>query len=180
MLYISIFMFIDPGVATTPQSPQSGSQTSAGVGAIVFIYVSGIGWALGWNSIQYLINAEIFPLRLRSIGTSVVMVLHFANQYGNTKAVPSMFLALGYGGTMLLFAVVTLIGLVWVIFSIPELAGKSLEAVDEVFELPWWSIGLRGGKIGNRGPVERALEHGDEEEKEKAVEVVEHYHQRLQ
>lgn len=74
---------------------------------------------------------------------------------------------------MLLFAVVTIIGLVWVMLSIPELAGKSLEAVDEVFALPWWSIGLRGGKVGNHGPVERALEYGDEVEKEKAVQVIE-------
>lgn len=145
ILYIGLFIYLDPGAST--EQPQSSSQTRAGTAAIVMIYISGWGWAMGWNSVQYLINAEIFPLRLRSVGTSIVMTLHFVNQYGNTKAVPLMFLALTHGGTMIFFAVVTLIGFFWVIFFVPELAGKSLESIDEVFDLPWYQIGLRGGKI---------------------------------
>ena len=68
-------------------------------GAIVFIYRSGVDWAMGWNSIQYLINAEIFPLRVRSLGTSIVMCIHFVNQCGNSKVVPQMLLALKPVGT---------------------------------------------------------------------------------
>lgn len=48
---------------------------------------------------------------------------------------------------MIFFSVVTLVGLFWVIFFVPELAGKSLESIDEVFDLRWYEIGLKGGKI---------------------------------
>jgi hypothetical protein len=88
---------------------------------------------MGWNSIQYLINAEIFPLRVRSLGTSIVMCIHFVNQYGNSKAVPQMLLALKPVGTFFFFAAITLFGLLWAWFFLPETSGKSLEAMDAMF-----------------------------------------------
>lgn len=81
LLYIAIYLTID----TTPNSDQSPSAKRAGLAAIVFIYFVGIGWAMGWNSIQYLINAEIFPLRVRATGSSLLMCFHYANRYGLSK-----------------------------------------------------------------------------------------------
>ena len=79
MLYMAVFLLKNPnlgeeGVVAT------ASQKSAATGAIVMIYLSGFGWALGWNSIQYLINSEIYPLRLRALGGSFAMTFHFANR----------------------------------------------------------------------------------------------------
>jgi hypothetical protein len=83
-----------------------------------------------------------------------------------------MFLSMTTGGTMLFFAVVTLIGLAWCWFFIPELAGKSLESVDKVFELPWYLIGRKGKELteGMGGMVE---DFGHEKAK---VEQLEHIH----
>jgi MFS family permease len=55
MLYMALFLVIDQTVGdkTIVQSP---SQKRAATGAIVMIYLSGFGWAMGWNSIQYLLN----------------------------------------------------------------------------------------------------------------------------
>jgi hypothetical protein len=146
MLYMAIFLFIDRSVGEEG-APQSASMKAAAKGAIFFIYVSGFGWALGWNSIQYLINSEIYPLRLRALGGSFAMTFHFVNQYGNSKAVPLMFIAMTHGGTMLFFSIVTAIGLAWVWFFLPETSGKSLEAMDELFELPWYLIGRKGAEM---------------------------------
>ena len=81
---MAIFLLIDNNISdeTVAQTP---SQKRAATGAIVMIYFSGFGWALGWNSIQYLINSEIYPLRLRALGGSIAMTFHFVNQYGNSK-----------------------------------------------------------------------------------------------
>jgi sugar porter (SP) family MFS transporter len=155
MLYMAIFLLIDNKVSdkTVVQSP---SQKRAAMGAIVAIYFSGFGWALGWNSIQYLINSEIYPLRLRALGGSIAMTFHFVNQYGNSKAVPLMFLEMTTGGTMLFFSCVTAIGLVWVWFFLPETTGKSLEAMDALFALPWHLIGRKGAELtrGSGGMAE--------------------------
>lgn len=48
---------------------------------------------------------------------------------------------------MFFFAIITLIGGIWVWFFIPELAGKSLESIDAVFELPWYLIGRKGKEL---------------------------------
>ncbi|KAK3613644.1 hypothetical protein LTR56_027760 [Elasticomyces elasticus] len=52
-----------------------------------------------------------------------------------------MFLELTTGGAMFFFSGVTTIGLCWAWFFLPELSGKSPEAIDAVFELPWYKIG---------------------------------------
>ncbi|KAK4555511.1 hypothetical protein LTR86_007263 [Recurvomyces mirabilis] len=170
MLYMAIFLLMDTGIEEEG-AIVAGSVKRAAIGAIVMIYVSGFGWALGWNSIQYLINSEIYPLRLRAIGGSFAMTFHFVNQYGNSKAVPEMFLTLTTGGTMMFFSVVTLLGLAWSWFFLPELSGKSLEAIDAVFDLPWYIIGRKGKDLtaGVGGVVEAVGEKGGVE----SVETVE-------
>jgi hypothetical protein len=161
MLYMAIFLLIDTGIADG--EPQTTSQKNAAMGAIVMIYFSGFGWALGWNSIQYLINSEIYPLRLRALGGSIAMTFHFVNQYGNSKAVPLMFLSMTHGGTMLFFSCVTAIGLVWVWFFLPETSGKSLESLDEMFNLPWYLIGRKGAQLTKgMGGVSEVLDNAGE------------------
>lgn len=152
MMYIAIFLSIVPQIdADEPQQRFGKSQKKASTGAIVMIYFSGFGWAMGWNSIQYLLNSEIYPLRIRAISSSMVMCFHFANQYGNSRAVTNMLLTpddggLGPAGTFWFFTVVTAIGGLWAWFFIPETAGRSLEGMDELFRLRWWRIGRYGEK----------------------------------
>ncbi|KKY19677.1 putative mfs quinate transporter [Diplodia seriata] len=172
MLYMAIFLAIDKGVADEG-APQSPSQKHAAMGAIVMIYFSGFGWALGWNSVQYLINSEIYPLRLRAIGGSIAMTIHFVNQWGNSKAVPNMFIALGNSGTMFFFSAITLIGFVWVWFFLPETSGKSLESMDRMFELPWYLIGRKGKQISDADPSTLAEAYNSEKPgEEKRIENV--------
>jgi hypothetical protein len=166
MLYIAIYLTAVPAV--TAGQVQSTIAKHAGTGAIVFIYFSGVGWALGWNSIQYLIGAEIFPLRVRPLGTSMIMCFHFVNQYGNSKAVPLMLIdgspGLSPKGTFWLFVAVTILGLVFVWFFLPETAGKSLEGMDEMFSLPWHVIGRKGAELtAGKGSVAEAFAMGDSE-----------------
>ena len=162
MLYMAIFLLIDNNIADKTV-PQTSAQKHAAMGAIVMIYFSGFGWALGWNSIQYLINSEIYPLRLRALGGSFAMTFHFVNQYGNSKAVPLMFLSMTTGGTMMFFSCVTAIGLGWVWFFLPETSGRSLEALDEMFNLPWYLIGRKGAALtAGSGGLSEVLDQSGE------------------
>lgn len=156
MIYIAGFLTSVPLMGVDDSYTVPDSKKAASEGAIAMIYVSGFGWALGWNSMQYLLTAELFPLRIRALCTSMAMTLHFANQYGNARAVPNMLLPVAKGGidpkgTFWCFAAITIIGGVWVWFSIPETAGRSLESMDRLFALPWYKI----GRYGNRDADER-------------------------
>lgn len=72
---------------------------------------------------------------------------------------------------MFFFAAVTLLGLIWVWFFLPELAGKSLESIDAIFELPWYLIGRKGKELtkGQGGAVEQL----DAEKEKGNVDMVE-------
>lgn len=151
MIYVAGFLTAIPELGVVEGFVVPDHQKAASRGAIAMIYVSGFGWALGWNSMQYLLTAELFPLRIRALATSWAMMLHFANQYGNSRAVPNMLLPAGTGGispkgTFWCFAAVTIVGGIWVLFTVPETSGRTLENMDRLFELPWYRIGLYGNK----------------------------------
>ncbi|KAJ5384150.1 Major facilitator superfamily domain general substrate transporter [Penicillium concentricum] len=168
MIYIAGFLTSVPDMGVVEGYTVPEGKKGASEGAIAMIYVSGFGWALGWNSMQYLLTAELFPLRIRALCTSMAMTLHFANQYGNARAVPNMLLPVAKGGidpkgTFWCFAAITVIGGAWVWFSIPETAGRSLESMDRLFALPWYKI----GRYGNQDADER--DHIVDEKMEVAV-----------
>ena len=74
-----------------------------------------------------------------------------------------MFISMTTGGTMLFFSCVTAIGLAWVYFFLPETTGKSLEAMDEMFNLPWHLIGRKGAQLTRgSGGVSEVLDHAGE------------------
>ncbi|TVY82199.1 putative quinate permease [Lachnellula suecica] len=152
MAYIAGFLTAVPQLEAGENF--TASQKHASTGAIVMIYFSGFGWAMGWNSMQYLLNAEIYPLRVRAISSSMVMCFHFVNQYGNSRAVPNMLLersagGLGPAGTFWLFTIITIIGGIWAWFFIPETANRTLEGMDRLFTLRWWQIGRFGEADAN-------------------------------
>jgi hypothetical protein len=72
-------------------------------------------------------------------------------------------------GTFWFFAAVTLLGLGFVWFFLPETAGKSLEGMDEMFNLPWHIIGRKGAELTKgKGSVSEAMALG---ENEKGVDI---------
>ncbi|KAE8166964.1 general substrate transporter [Aspergillus tamarii] len=151
MIYVAGFLTSVPEMGTVDDFVLPADKLGPSRGAIAMIYISGFGWALGWNSMQYLLTAELFPLRIRALATSLAMTLHFVNQYGNSRAVPNMLLGTDHGGitpmgTFWFFSAVTVIGWFWVLFTVPETAGRSLETIDRLFELPWYKIGLYGAR----------------------------------
>lgn len=144
-LYFAIFMTIVPEAANT--SSLTGSKRNASKGALAALFLSGTGWTIGFNSIQYLLGSEIFPLKIRSFAQSAVMVLHFANQFGNSKAMPSLMLALHASGAFFFFSGILVVSLFWAWFFVPEVAGRSLESMEEIFNLPWYLIGRKGPEL---------------------------------
>lgn len=155
VIYIAGFLTAVPELGVVDGFVVPEHQAAASRGAVAMIFISGFGWALGWNSMQYLLTAELFPLRIRAVSTSLAMTLHFANQYGNSRAVPVLLLPTSLGGvtpggTFWFFSAVTLIGGVWVWFFVPETAGRSLESMNRLFELPWYRIGRHGNDDADR------------------------------
>ncbi|KAK8090680.1 hypothetical protein PG994_000185 [Apiospora phragmitis] len=146
MIYVASFLSAVPQLGVAADFVLPEALVPASYGAIAMIFLSGIGWALGWNSMQYLLTAELFPLRIRAVSTSLAMTVHFANSYGNSRTLPHMLLptehgGLGPAGTFWFFAAVTIT------------AGRNLESMNRLFELPWYKIGLYGNADADRVEV---------------------------
>lgn len=86
-----------------------------------------------------MVAAEIFPARIRSFSMSFCFFINWIVDYGITKATPKMMTHMGWG-TFLLYAVLTYIGAVFVYFCMPELKGRSIESMDDLFQRSIWSM----------------------------------------
>lgn len=59
--------------------------------------------------------------------------------YGITRATPDMITNMGWG-VFLLYAMLTYSGVVFIYFCLPELKGRSIESIDDLFQRPLWTM----------------------------------------
>ncbi|KAI6785920.1 uncharacterized protein J7T54_006259 [Emericellopsis cladophorae] len=103
------------------------------------------------------------------------MCLHFMNQFGNTKAVPSMLITMQSWGFFAFFTAVPVAGIVFVWFFVPEMAGRSLESTDALFALPWWKVGRYGAKLTpDTDPLSAERDGKMNEDEKNGVQTVEY------
>lgn len=139
-LYLAIYLKVAyVGQDTSDPSP---SQKRAATGGVVMIFVSGIGWAFGVNSVQYLINSEIFAVQVRALGSGITMCVHFAMQYASSRSTNPMIADMDTWGAFLFYTAICVLLLLFILFFLPETAGYSLEQIDALFDLPWYKIGM--------------------------------------
>lgn len=145
-LYLCIYIASIGDPDTQSQTSESGTEQRASIAAIVMIFISGIGWALGFNSIQYLIGTEIWQMELRALATSIIMAVHFANQYGSSRALQPMLEHMDRWGLFAFWTVIGVLAAVYIFFFVPETSGRSLESMDELFHQKWYKIGMMSNK----------------------------------
>ncbi|KAH7156031.1 general substrate transporter [Dactylonectria macrodidyma] len=121
-------------IESTP-SAMAASRT-----AIAAIYIHAVAWSIGWFSIPYLVTAEVFPIRIRSINVSILMAVHWAMYFGCSRAMPSLLAATDRYGAFIFFLSICSISLVYVYFALPETSGRSLESMDKLFDRPWYTV----------------------------------------
>jgi sugar porter (SP) family MFS transporter len=90
------------------------------------------GYELGWGATVWVMIGEIFPLRVRAAGTAVATTVLWAATGTVTAVFPTMSAKnhLGIGGSMWVFAGVSLLLVVLARFVIPETKGRSLEEIE--------------------------------------------------
>ncbi|CAG9981075.1 unnamed protein product [Clonostachys byssicola] len=131
-LYLGIFIkFRQEGA----HIPSSASQA-----AIAAIFIHGFGFAIGLLVLPYVFGAEIWPNQIRSFGSSFTQLTHWFFAFGISKGMPSILTNMDNWGAFIFFAGWCLVSLIYVFFTVPELAGVSVEQLDDLFTGPWWQI----------------------------------------
>lgn len=116
------------------------SASAASIASIVAIYLHAVAWSIGWFGIPYLVSAEVFPIRIRSLCVSILMAFHWAFYFANSRAMPSLLAATDRYGAFVFYGSICLFSLVYVFFAMPETAGRSLESMDSLFQRPWYTV----------------------------------------
>ncbi|RAH52265.1 sugar transporter [Aspergillus piperis CBS 112811] len=139
LAYLACYLGISRQMSTTTIL-HAASATHASRAAIAAIFVHGVGWVIGWFSMPFLIGSEIFPIRIRSLALSMGMAGHWLFAFGCTRATPDLLDVMEEWGAFAFFAGICLVSLVYVFFAMPDTTGRSLEALDGLFQRPWYTV----------------------------------------
>ncbi|XP_045773729.1 facilitated trehalose transporter Tret1-like [Maniola jurtina] len=97
--------------------------------ACLMIYV--LGFSIGFGPIPWLMLGEILPSRIRGTAASLATGLNFACTFIITTSFHKIVQLINMSGAMWLYSVVCIVGLLFVIFFVPETKGKSLEEIEK-------------------------------------------------
>ena len=105
-----------------------------GTVAIIAVVLYIAFFSLGLGAIPWLMMSEIFPLKTRSLAASAATMLNWTLSFAVTEAFPYLKEGITPEGTFWLFAGVCVIGVLFVLTSVIETKGKTLEEITEIFE----------------------------------------------
>jgi hypothetical protein len=82
---------------------------------------------------------EIWPNRIRSFGAALTQTFHWLFYYGMSFATPQILSSMNNWGAFIFFASWCFIALIYVFLMVPEVAGLSMEEMDDLFKGPWFN-----------------------------------------
>ncbi|KAM7279716.1 hypothetical protein ACFE04_006850 [Oxalis oulophora] len=98
---------------------------------MVFLFVA--SFSMGMGPIVWVYCSEIFPLRLRAQGVSMVVGVNRLTSGIVSMTFLSLYKAITIGGAFLLYGCVAVIAWIFFFSMLPETKGKKLEEVEELF-----------------------------------------------
>lgn len=88
-------------------------------------------YAMTLAPLTWVLIAEIFPNRLRSLGVSAAVSALWISSFALTYSFPFINRLLGSAGSFFIYGVICLAGAVFVFFFVPETKGRTLEEIEE-------------------------------------------------
>ncbi|KAM0324312.1 hypothetical protein ACHAQA_008089 [Verticillium albo-atrum] len=130
--------------------------------AIAALFVHAFGYAVGLFILPYVFGGELWPNRIRSFGGAVGQTFHWLFIYAVKFSIPDLLKATDNWGAFLFFAGWCFVGLIYVYLMVPEVAGLSVEEIDQVFEGSWlnaWRTTRKPNQSLRHESVEGQVEH---------------------
>lgn len=88
---------------------------------------------LGFLTLPFAMIAEIFPQKTRGFGAGLTICAGYLMSFINIKAYPTLVDTLGNETIFIFYALVSLLGIAFVYFLLPETKGKSLQEIENYF-----------------------------------------------
>ncbi|MFG3256722.1 sugar porter family MFS transporter [Streptomyces sp. NPDC048172] len=103
--------------------------TATGYLAVAGLSVFYVGFYFGIGSLIWVYTGEAFPARLRSVGAAALLLSDFTANLIATFAFPGVLRSLGGSFSFGVFAVLSLVALLFLHRTAPETKGRSLEEI---------------------------------------------------
>lgn len=88
--------------------------------------------------LPYVFGSELWPNRIRSLGTAAGSTFHWLFIYALKYSIPSLLDATNDWGAFIFFAAWCFLAWVYVFFMVPEVAGMVVEEIEDLFKGPWF------------------------------------------
>lgn len=96
---------------------------------IMYIFTS----TLGYLVIPFAMVGEIFPSKVKDILSGLTVCIGYFFSAITVKTYPDMLKLMGMHGVFLFFAAISLVGVVFILFFLPETKGKTLREIEDMF-----------------------------------------------
>ncbi|GCC19099.1 hypothetical protein chiPu_0018211 [Chiloscyllium punctatum] len=102
------------------------------ISVMVFIF----GYALGWGPITWLMMSEILPLKVRGFASGLCVVVSWVTAFILTEFFLQVKHTFGLAVPFLFFCAVSILGIIFTAFCIPETRKRTLEQIQDMFQNP--------------------------------------------
>ncbi|KAF7185331.1 Quinate permease [Pseudocercospora fuligena] len=131
LLMAACFVIVTVVNNTTP-APVNNETTSAGIATVAMIFITNSIYQFSWGPLPWPYAAEIFPSRIREIGTSVGVATQWLFNFLFSLVTPYMIAAWG-SYTFLFYACLDIIMAIMVFIFLKETKGRTLEEMETIF-----------------------------------------------
>ncbi|KAL6259861.1 hypothetical protein P5V15_009771 [Pogonomyrmex californicus] len=115
---------------------------------VMYIFTS----TLGFLVIPFAMVGEVYPSKVKDILSGSTVCLGYLFSAVTVKTYPDMLAQMGMHGVFLFFAIVSLVGVVFILFFLPETKGKTLREIEDMFSMKKKAFELQTteGIVGER------------------------------
>ena len=106
------------------------AQGVTGLPVLLLVLAAIACYSMSLAPVTWVVISEIFPNRIRGAAMSVAVCALWIACFILTYTFPLLNARLGPAGTFCLYAVICLLGFIFIFFKLPETKGKSLEALE--------------------------------------------------
>lgn len=110
------------------------SDTVPGYLILLFILLYVASFAISLGPVVWVMISEIFPTRIRGRATAVASLCLWVADYLVSQTFPSLIEGIGTSATFWMFAVISLLGVIFCAKVVPETKGKSLEQIERLWK----------------------------------------------
>uniref|UniRef100_A0A182NAM9 Major facilitator superfamily (MFS) profile domain-containing protein n=1 Tax=Anopheles dirus TaxID=7168 RepID=A0A182NAM9_9DIPT len=96
---------------------------------LTYIFTS----TLGFLTMPFSMLAELFPQAVRGPASGVTVFFTYLMSFFTIKLYPTMVDLIGSANVFIIYGVVSLLGVLYVIYFVPETKGKSLQEIEDYF-----------------------------------------------